>query len=122
MVREESGLTQALFANALSISTATLNRYEKNHRLPDSDFLKKLVVDFNCDPNWLLTGEETTSNSSTSMLDKKLISLFNALPADSKEGLVGILDSYVGALKDEKARKAFDSFKKSFMKEIKKVD
>jgi len=56
-VRNDAGLKQEEFAKSLSVTTNTINRYEKGHRLPDSDFLTRLVNIYNCDPAWLLTGE-----------------------------------------------------------------
>jgi len=51
--------SQQEFARVMDVTTATINRYEKGHRLPDADFLDRLVINFKCDPAWLLTGESS---------------------------------------------------------------
>lgn len=56
-VRERSNLNQEEFAKSLDMTTATVNRYEKGHRIPDATFLNQLVNKYNCDPEWLLTGK-----------------------------------------------------------------
>lgn len=58
LVRERASLSQEGFAVALAVTPATINRYEKGHRVPDADFLNQLVIEFECDPGWLLTGIE----------------------------------------------------------------
>lgn len=60
LVREKAGLSQEAFALKLAVTPATVNRYEKGHRVPGADFLTQLVSEFKCDPGWLLTGEEIT--------------------------------------------------------------
>jgi transcriptional regulator with XRE-family HTH domain len=51
-------LTQQDFAERLGVSRNTLVRYEKNKRLPSSDFLQLLISDYGADPQWLLMGGE----------------------------------------------------------------
>lgn len=60
LVREQAGLSQEAFAAKAAVTPATINRYEKGHRVPDADFLNQLVIEFKCEPGWLLTGEEIT--------------------------------------------------------------
>ncbi len=50
-------MSQEGLAERLNVTPATINRYEKGHRIPDADFLNHLVREFKCDPGWLLTGE-----------------------------------------------------------------
>ncbi len=57
MVRNRAKLSQTVFAERLGVTPATINRYEKGHRLPDSDILNRMVIEFNCNPGWLLIGE-----------------------------------------------------------------
>ncbi|MDH3976306.1 MAG: hypothetical protein OEV42_18730 [Deltaproteobacteria bacterium] len=111
---------------SIGLNEGAINRIFKQNVIPRAEHLMTISKALGVSVNWLLTGEELYSNriidgSEISATNKKLIDLFNVLPPDSIEGLVSILDSYVGALKDEEARKAFDSFKKSFKKEIKKT-
>jgi transcriptional regulator with XRE-family HTH domain len=62
LIREEEGYTQEGFAAVLEVTPATINRYEKNHRIPDADFLNRLVSFCGCDPGWLLTGKDQYKN------------------------------------------------------------
>ena len=57
-IRKNANQSQKAFGKALDVTPATVNRYEMNHRSPDSDFLNKLVAKYPCDPTWLLTGFE----------------------------------------------------------------
>ncbi|MDA8428152.1 MAG: helix-turn-helix domain-containing protein [Geobacteraceae bacterium] len=58
-VRESQKLSQEAFAGRMNVTPATINRYEKGHRVPDADFLNRLVIQFSCDAKWLLTGVES---------------------------------------------------------------
>ena len=55
-VRERLGLNQAEFARRLKTGQPVISRYERNQRVPDADFLRKLNVIFHVNINWLLTG------------------------------------------------------------------
>lgn len=50
------GLSQQEFADRLGVSRNTLVRYEKDQRVPDATFLKRIVDDFGVAPGWLLMG------------------------------------------------------------------
>jgi transcriptional regulator with XRE-family HTH domain len=50
-------ITQGKFADSLGIHKNTLIRYEKEERLPDSEFLTRIYELYGVDPTWLLTGE-----------------------------------------------------------------
>ncbi len=112
------------WGQSIGLNEGAINRIFNLNVIPQADHLTTISKALGVSINWLLTGEELFSKkaiggSKISHTDKKLMDLFNALPPDSKEGLVGMLGSYVGALKDEEARKAFDRFRKSFRKGIK---
>lgn len=70
LVRNRAKLSQVVFAERLGVTPATINRYEKGHRLPDSDILNRMVIEFNCNPGWLLTGEGDI-DSGTSVVSKE---------------------------------------------------
>ncbi|HOT77885.1 MAG TPA: helix-turn-helix transcriptional regulator [Candidatus Wallbacteria bacterium] len=57
-IREKAGQSQEAFARTMGVTPATINRYEKGHRIPDADFLKKVIAEYSCDPAWLLTGAD----------------------------------------------------------------
>jgi len=50
--------------------SATINRYEKGHRTPDANFLKKIVAKYSCDPAWLLTGSDNVERVKNLTSDK----------------------------------------------------
>ncbi len=56
LIREKAAQNQKVFARMMGVTPATINRYEKGHRIPDADFLKKVVAKYSCDSAWLLTG------------------------------------------------------------------
>jgi len=56
LVRDTARLSREEFAGKLGVTPATIGRYEKSERVPDADFLCKLVQLFDCDPGWLLIG------------------------------------------------------------------
>ena len=56
-IRSKLKLSQSDFSTSLAITQATVSRYEKDLRLPDADFLEKLVELYHIDINWLLTGK-----------------------------------------------------------------
>lgn len=55
MIRQ--GESRASFSTRLKISPASLQRYEAGQRLPDKDFLDRLIADKKIIQRWLLTGE-----------------------------------------------------------------
>lgn len=55
MIRQ--GESRASFSTRLKISPASLQRYEAGQRLPDKDFLDRLIADKKITRRWLLTGE-----------------------------------------------------------------
>ena len=56
-VRERLGMTQKEFAKFLNVGIATVQRYEREERIPSGEFLKLLLDKCNVNINWLLTGE-----------------------------------------------------------------
>ncbi|MDH3973283.1 MAG: helix-turn-helix domain-containing protein [Deltaproteobacteria bacterium] len=113
---------------SIGLNRGALNRIFNLNVIPKSEHLIKISNALGVSINWLLTGEEAYQNKDanyvgrgeTPIVDEKLVDLFHALPEDSKLGLVGMLSTYVSALKDDDVQKAYESFKKSFMKETRK--
>jgi len=58
LIREKADQSQEVFARAMGVTPATINRYEKGHRTPDANFIEKIVTKYSCDPAWLLTGSD----------------------------------------------------------------
>lgn len=49
-------MKQTDFAARVGVGRTTLIRYESGERLPDSDFLARLIAEFDVDPVWILIG------------------------------------------------------------------
>ena len=56
-LRLHYGLSQKELANRLNTTQAVISNYEAGRRIPDANFLKKLIDIFQVDINWFLTGE-----------------------------------------------------------------
>ena len=56
-VWHDSLLTQAIFADTLSVSTVTLLNYMKGERIPDAFFIRSLGLRYNICFDWLLLGD-----------------------------------------------------------------
>jgi len=69
LIREKAEQSQETFARAMGVTPATINRYEKGHRTPDADFLKKVIVKYSCNPAWLLTGADESQSTVKSKQD-----------------------------------------------------
>ncbi len=63
--RNRAGLTQVELARKLKIAYPTLNKYERGHRIPDASLLSRTAKLLECDPGWLLSGEDTVSDTET---------------------------------------------------------
>ncbi len=58
VARKAMKLTQEKLAKKLGIAYPTLNKYENGHRTPDAELLSMMSTILDCDPGWLLSGEE----------------------------------------------------------------
>lgn len=57
LARNKAGFTQVELAKKVEITYPTLNKYEKNHRIPNSQILSRIAKELHCNPGWLLTGQ-----------------------------------------------------------------
>lgn len=55
--REHKELEQARLSALVNVATRTLQRWEKNEQVPDSNYLMKLAKCIGIRPEWLLTGQ-----------------------------------------------------------------
>jgi SOS-response transcriptional repressor LexA len=65
IARKKAGLTQGELAKKVGITYPTLNKYEKNRRVPNSQVLDRIARELNCDPGWLLSGAGDIPRAST---------------------------------------------------------
>ncbi len=56
-IRNSLGLTQPEFANRLDIKVLSVSQYERDKNLPGFSILKKICVNFNVNPRYLILGE-----------------------------------------------------------------
>lgn len=61
-VREDSGLKQIPFAEALEVSQSGYNSYERGQREIPVRVLRLLYTKFNVNPAWMMTGEGNPYN------------------------------------------------------------
>jgi repressor LexA len=62
--RNKAGFTQEELANKVGITYPSINKYERNRRVPNSHILSLIAQELHCDPGWLLTGEKDISQES----------------------------------------------------------
>nr|WP_278434340.1 helix-turn-helix transcriptional regulator [Brucella anthropi] len=65
MIRENSGLKQIPFAEALDVSQGGYNTYERGQREIPVRVLRALHVKFNVNPVWMMTGQGSPYNQDT---------------------------------------------------------
>jgi len=55
--------SQQQFADVLEVHRNTVARYEREERVPDSEYIEQIYKKFSINPQWILTGEGQMSNS-----------------------------------------------------------
>ena len=80
-----AGTSRALFSEQLGVGTTTLQRYETNERLPDSDFIFKFCRYSQKSSDWLLFGVEQSILTPDEQL---LISAYKSLSPQAKQTLL----------------------------------
>lgn len=60
--RKKAGMTQKELADWLRIDYATINRYEKDRRIPDATVIGQIANFLKCDLEWLVLGFEPTNS------------------------------------------------------------
>jgi transcriptional regulator with XRE-family HTH domain len=57
-LREVRGsMSQAEFAEQLGVAPPSISNYETGKRIPDAEFISKLIERFSIDPTWILLGK-----------------------------------------------------------------
>lgn len=95
MIRQ--GESRASFSTRLKISPASLQRYEAGQRLPDKDFLDRLIADKKITRRWLLTGEGPMYQSEDSCTESVVKT------SDMSEVLESKKAQYVDFVKSDKS-------------------
>lgn len=83
---------QRIVSKALNIPYSTINGWKDPQRNPSWEYILPLCDYFHITPQYLLGGDESTSSeSSLSPSEKKLISRFRRLPPEQQERAVGFI-------------------------------
>lgn len=56
-LRKSKRMSQKEFADMLKVTQTTIGNYERNDRIPDSDFIQNVVKEFGTNYDWLLEGK-----------------------------------------------------------------
>jgi transcriptional regulator with XRE-family HTH domain len=88
------GKTQEMMATETGFSLTSISRYARGKRTPDCDFIQKLIIKYDLNANWLVTGKgEMFLNENKSKEDlKKLTELFLDEEGNFRTNLVKSLE------------------------------
>ena len=83
---DQDGITQKQLAQALNISTTTLNGYIQNRRQPDANTVIRLASYFNTTTDFIygLTALRETVESPYNADERHLVNIYRAIPEDKK--------------------------------------
>lgn len=83
---EEDGITQKQLAEALNLSTTTLNGYIKNRRQPDAKTVIRLASYFNTTTDYIygLTSFREPMSIPYSAEERHLVNIFRGIPEEQK--------------------------------------
>ena len=81
---DQDGITQKQLAQALNISTTTLNGYIQNRRQPDANTVIRLASYFNTTTDFIygLTALRETVESPYNADERHLLKIYRAIPED----------------------------------------
>lgn len=83
---EQDGITQRHLAQALNISTTTLNGYIQNRRQPDANTIIRLASYFHTTTDYIygLTTLREPVISSYDLEEQRLINIYRSIPEDKR--------------------------------------
>lgn len=87
--KTRGNLSQTAFAKELGIDRQSVARYESGDRTIDAHVIFNLMVKFNVDPNWLLTGHGNAPDLTSD--EQELLVLFRTAPLAVKAATLGAL-------------------------------
>lgn len=98
-------LSQAAFARRMQVSKTSVGNWERGDRIPDADFLQKLVQDgFNS--NWILTGAGAMREHQTRYRDRSptfyvaaIIDLVNVMPEENQREILSRCEEKIESIK-----------------------
>ncbi|MBI4843446.1 MAG: helix-turn-helix domain-containing protein [Nitrospirae bacterium] len=92
-------LTQEKLAKQLGIAYPTLNKYENGHRIPDAELLSRISKILDCDPGWLLSGEDMNLENLPKPKNTPIFStpVLSKIPAEFPKNATKEIASYICA-------------------------
>ncbi len=83
---EQDGITQKELAEALNISTTTLNGYVQNRRQPDARMVIRLASYFHTTTDYIygLTTLRESTTSPYNAEERHLVNIYRAIPEDKR--------------------------------------
>lgn len=83
---EQDGITQKELAEALNITTTTLNGYVQNRRQPDAKMVIRLASYFHTSTDYIygLTTLRESSTTPYNAEERHLVNIYRAIPEDQK--------------------------------------
>ena len=109
--RVGKGLTQRKFAMELGTSAGYISEIESGKKLPGTDIMISLMLRFNININWLLSGLGAAFNERHIRYKIHKAAIQEDLP---KEGIKVWLDEFWNSAKDDERTWLLVQFKKSF--------
>jgi repressor LexA len=95
-LRKKFNINQKECASKIGISQGTLSDIESNNTRPSIETLISASRFFNVTTDWLLTGEEHTTNKKTDLilndLEEECLHMYNQLTLNNKYRILGSLD------------------------------
>ena len=98
-LRNENGLTQSQFANAIGTSQKNVSRWELGETEPSAYFIKKIAEFYNVTTDYILGIADDselktydTANSAVTPEERKIINAYRALSATNKQMILRMLN------------------------------
>lgn len=94
----------------LGIRTSTMSTWKTRRSDPPAKYIKPIADFLGVSSHYLLTGEETPIQKSTSLEEDELLTLYRALPQNKKYEFIGELKGFLRAYTE--SQKYLDSEKR----------
>ena len=93
-LREALGISQREFSKLLSLSTGYISGVEIDSRPVNNRLVKQIVSEFGVSEEWLLSGSgRMFAQKNTDERSARLLTLFNDLPREYQDAVLGVIDT-----------------------------
>lgn len=102
-ISNKKGISQKEICSALNITSGTFSNWKSRHTDPPMKYLLKLCDILQTTPEYLITGEETTSEDDTSLTKEEIIclDLFCCLSEIDKARIIERMETMIESYPDE---------------------